>query len=145
MNEIWIFLIAIIVVIMVTMVEARHDYWVIRSIKGNILPYNFPVLDENRWKFWGNLYELTWFVFISAIASYFLNKWSPFLWILILWLIRWIIHDCFLGKFLADDWFHLGNTGFDGKMKEIFQNGFLYLVWKVVILIIATGSYLSIK
>jgi len=60
-------------------------------------------------------------------------------------LIRWIIHDCFLGKFLKNDWFYLSEKGFDGKMKEIFQNGLLYLIVKVVILIIATGSYLAIK
>jgi len=136
MIETIVFLISVVFVILITIIEAKHDYWVIE--------YLYPGGKE-RWKIFGNLYEITWIIFISAIASYFLNKWSPLLWILILWLIRWIVHDCFLGKFVADDWFYLSEKGFDGFMKRIFQNGLLYLVWKVVILIIATGSYLAIK
>jgi len=120
----------------ITLAEAKHDYWVIKFL--------YPGA-KGRWKFWGNLYELAWIVFFSLVVAYLLKSWSVLFWPLILWLIRWIVHDCFLGKFLANDWFYLSDKGFDGSMKKIFQNGLLYLIWKVVILIIATGCYFAIK
>jgi len=137
MIETWIFLILIIFVIGVTLVEARHDYWVIKFL--------YPG-SKGRWKIWGNLYELAWIVFVSGLFAFLLSKWSPVLWILILWIVRWIIHDCAIGYFLTGNIWHIGTTGFDDFIGRIFQrSGVLYLIWKVVILIITVGSYFAIK
>lgn len=136
MIETILFITTVIFITGITMMEAQHDFWIIKFL--------YPG-SKGQWKIWGNLYEICWIIFISAIVAELLNKYSPLLWILILWFIRWAVHDCFLGKLLKNDWFYLSEKGFDGFMKRIFQNGFLYLIWKVVILIIATGSYFAIK
>ncbi len=137
MTEIILFIITIAFVIAVTLAEARHDYWVIKFI--------YPG-GKSKWKIWGNLYELAWIVFVSALCAVLFEKWSPVLWILILWMVRWIVHDCAIGYFLTGNIWHIGTTGFDDFIGRIFQrSGLLYFIWKLVILVITTGSYFAIK
>ncbi len=137
MNETLLFLITTAFVIGVTLAEAKHDFWVIKFL--------YPGA-AGHWKIWGNLYELTWIIFVSGLVAFFLGKWSPVMWILILWMVRWIVHDCAIGYFLTGNIWHIGTTGFDDFMARIFQrSGVLYFIWKVFILIILIGSYFAIK
>lgn len=135
MTKTILFLISAVFVILITIIETRQDYWICQ----------FDSIIDTNWKLWGNAVMIGWIIFLSCLIAYIKKSWKVLLWILILFLIWWIFHDCFLGYWLTGDFTYISDYGFDGKMKEIFQHGLLYLIWKVVILIIATGSYFVIK
>ena len=103
--------------IAVTLAEARQDYW--------ICQFDYP-LEPAKWKLWGNVVMIGWIIFLSCFVAYVKRRWKFLLWILILFFVWWIFHDCFLGYWLTGDFTYMSDYGFDGKMKEIFQNGLLY-------------------
>lgn len=144
MIEIYLLIITACFVYGVTMAEARHDYWTIvfqDSDKKRI----YPNL-KDRWKFWGNLYELAWIVFFSLVAAYLLKSWSVLFWPPILWLIRTIFHDGFIALFLGEKFSYVSDTGFDGAMKRMcLGSGAVYLGVKIFILVILILSYISVK
>ena len=146
MNETLLFIITAAFVIAATLAEARHDYWVIRGKK--VKPYSVKITGApywDRWKLWGNLYELAWIMFFSLVVAYLLKSWSVLFWPPILWLIRTIFHDGFIALFLGEKFSYVGNTGFDGAMKRTcLGSGAVYLGVKIFVLIILIGSYLSL-
>jgi len=70
MIETILFIATVIFIIGITMMEAQHDFWVIKFL--------YPG-SKGQWKIWGNLYEICWIIFISAIVAELLNKYSPLL------------------------------------------------------------------
>ena len=95
-------------------------------------------------KFIGNVIELA---LVWAVCIY-LGKEFPLLQLLLLFPttgIMWsMAHDMSLGLLLDGSVWYIGKTGWDKRMREMFQNsGFFYFVAKMWFLIIFAGSYLS--
>ncbi len=144
MIEIILFIVTAGVVTGLTLAEARQDYWVI--IFQNLhLRTSWPH-KKDRWKFWGNFYELAWITFYSISVCYFTGFWTPLFWIPILWMIRTIFHNGFIAVMLDEKFTYLGDTGFDGRIKKIcLGSGAVFLAVELFILSILILTYLSIK
>lgn len=144
MIEIILFMITTGVVVVLTLAEARQDYWVIQY-QSSVAKSRNPQ-EKARWKFWGNFYELGWITFYVISVCYFTGYWTPLFWIPILWLIRTIFHNGFIAVMLDEKFTYLGDTGFDGKMKKMFQgSGAFFLAGEIFILAILILSYVSVK
>ncbi len=144
MIETWIFLITIIFVIGITLAEARHDFWVI-LFKDDSRKLKYGGI-KNRWKFWGNFYELAWLSFYCITVLYFLGSWSVLFWIPILWLIRTIFHNGFIAVMLDEKFTYLGDTRLDGFFKKIcLGSGAVFMAVELFILAILILSYISVK
>lgn len=108
MKERTLFLITITFVVIMTIIESRQDYWIITSgATGGV------------WKLWGNTLCFGWIMVGGFTVSYFKRSWTILLWIPILWMVWWIIHDTFIGLFLTGNLLHVGLGKFDQYMLAI--------------------------
>lgn len=129
-----VFIISLLAAILMAIIGGYYDYLILEE--GSKIP---------EWSKWfGNGIEIAvvWFVcflFRKRIKLFELIV------LFVITLIVWnISHDMILGYLLTGNIFHLGNTGFDKFMGEIFQNsGILYTFVRVFVLIIASGWYFS--
>ena len=143
MTEIILFIITLGFITGQSLAEARQDFWVI-LFKDDSRKLKYGGI-KNRWKFWGNFYELAWLSFYCITVLYFLGSWSVLFWIPILWLIRTIFHDGFIALFLDEKFTYVSDNGFDGAMKSMcLGSGAVYLGVKIFILSILIMSYLSV-
>jgi len=95
-------------------------------------------------KFIGNVIELA---IVWVVCIYLREGFLPLQGLLlfpITGIMWWIAHDMSLGLLLKGSVWYIGETGWDKKMREMFQDsGFLYFVVRMWVLIIFAGSYLS--
>ena len=116
--------------------EGKQDYYMIKDSKGN----------QAKWKLFGNLYAGSFIAVVSVLVS-LLND-QPIMALLlfpILMIVWSIAHDCSVGYYLTGKIFHLGSTGWDAKIKKIFQSGRGWFLAKGVWLTIAIGSFFSLS
>ncbi len=135
MKERTLFLIAVVFIIIMTVIEARQDYWIITSgATGGI------------WKLWGNALCFGWILAGGLTISYMRRSWTIVLWIPILWMIWWMTHDTAIGIFLAGNPFHVGMGDFDQFFGRIFQqSGALYLFIRAFWLALMILGYLRFE
>lgn len=101
--------------ILYSVVEANHDYYVIKNDKG----YNKT---SRAWHKWG------WFqnalAFVPLTVGLFAYDWRLAIPLTIAnGVLFWQLHDSIIGYKLTKKWWHMGTTGADNKLMQIFQNG----------------------
>jgi hypothetical protein len=99
---------------------------------------------KELWKLFGGLKAAAEVAFITGFTIAFFGQWKGLLMLLILGVIYSIFHDCGVSYRLGQGLFYLGKGKWDLQVAKIFQNGVGWFIFKVVILIIATGTYFSI-
>ena len=115
--------------------EGRQDYYMIKDSKGN----------QRKWKLFGNLYAGSFIAAIALLVSLLNDQpWMALLLFPILMIVWSIAHDCSVGYYLTGKIFHLGSTGWDAKIKKIFQSGRGWFIFKMFWLFILSGFYISI-
>ena len=123
-------------VILVTLAEARQDYWICQ----------FDSVDATQWKLWGNTVMIGWIALLSGLITLINKRWIYLLWIPILCLTWWIVHDCALGYWLTGSITYVSDHGFDGYMKAVFAgSGAVYLGVKAFVLTLLILTYNSLK
>lgn len=143
MNETLLFIITAVTVFVISMAEARTDYWVIQ-LKNEVEQFSvlWRVDLETRWKLWGNAVMFAGIATFAGLAALLTEQWPYLFWIPPFWLLWWIVHDCSLGYWLNDDIFHVGS----GKVDQWFLaiaigNEKVYLGVKLFLLGLATWNY----
>jgi hypothetical protein len=101
-------------------------------------------LREGKWKTWATAQVF----FISILTAYLLGgEWYQMLFSFLLFGITfWIVFDSVIGVVFGGNPLYIGNTGFDKKMRAMFQyneksKGLQYLIFKLVWYVIIFGSY----
>lgn len=119
MKERILFIIAVAFIVLMTVIEARQDYWIITS-----------GATAGKWKLWGNAYSFGWILAGGLAVSYLRRSWTILLWIPILWMWWWMTHDAFIGIFLVGNPLYVGvvEGSWDQYFARIFQqSGVLYM------------------
>ena len=143
MNETLLFIIVAISVFVISMAEARTDYWVIQLKKKVEQFTGFWRIDyEDNWKLWGNAVIFACIATFAGIAALISGQWPYLFWIPPFWLLWWIVHDGALGYWLDDDIFHVGS----GKWDQFFLawaigNEKVYMGVRIFLLGLATWNY----
>lgn len=131
MKERILFILAIIFVTIMAVIESRQDYWIITS-----------GATGGMWKLWGNTLCFGWILVGVLTISYFKRSWTIVLWIPILWMIWWIVHDMAIGLFLTGNPFHIGSGSFDQFFGRIFlQSGLFYILVRMFWTILMVLGY----
>lgn len=113
--------------------ETKHDACIIDDICEN---------DKKEcWKLFGGLMVASELVILTSVIWYITGSVVSLLLLPVLTLVYSICHDCGVSYRLTGGLFHLGKGGWDSKIAQIFQNGTLWFIWKMVWLIIASGTY----
>ena len=122
------FILATVFIALVTIfIETKQDICVIRGFSG----------DQFCWKLYGALLMGILILVTSLAVLLYTIDWYSVLILPTLVGVYSIFHDCTMGIRLGKGPWHLGDTGWDAKVKEIFQGGFL---WWFVAKAIWTGG-----
>jgi hypothetical protein len=118
MNATLIYFLAIAFTIVYSIIEARHDYWLIidtMSRYGKI---------SKKWHQWGLFQNAL--AFIPLIVALFINDFRTTIPLTIaIAFLFWQLHDSLIGYQLDKGIFYLGNTSkIDRFMFKVFWNGF---------------------
>lgn len=98
--------IILIVLVVLYVVEAFHDYYVILSEAGN-LTY------DRKWHIW----DFVFHIILASLIAYVTKEW---LYIPIIALIRWTVFQNVLNVLRRKPFFYLGTNGIDGILSKIF-------------------------
>jgi len=100
--------------------------------------------NKEGWKLFGGLIIATELVTFTALSYVITGNLATFLMLPILGLVYSICHDCGMSYRLTGGLFHLGKGRWDSKITQIFQNGTLWFIVKLILLIIISGTYFSL-
>ncbi len=117
-------------------VETKQDICILKDISKNT--------NKECWKLFGGLIVGTELVALTVLAYIITGSLTAFLLLPILGLIYSICHDCGMSYRLTGGLFHLGKGRWDTKIAQIFQNGILWLIFKLVWLTIISGYYFTL-
>ena len=114
-------------------VEAFHDFYVIRNEVGY-------TDDSKKWHLWGFLQNVLAFtpIFIGVLI------WLPQSVLSIVMLVAflfWQLHDTFLGILFYRRPFYLGNHGLDRHLDNIFNGGFNFFIVRAMIMTVWVFEY----
>ena len=143
MTKTLLFIIVAVTVFVISMVEARTDYWVIQiKIKVKQFTGFWRIDFENNWKLWGNATIFMCIAALSGVAILLTGKLSYLFWNPPFWLLWWIVHDGALGYWLDGDIFHVGK----GKWDQFFLswaigNEKVYMGVRIFLLGLAIYNY----
>lgn len=127
MNPILIYILVITYTIFYSIVEARHDYWVIQY--GN--PY-VKKIARIRWHQWGFFQNAL--AFIPLVFALFYYDWHLAISLTIaIGFLFWQLHDSLIGYFLDQGLFYLGNTSkIDRFITKVFWDGSNAFIIRIV-------------
>jgi hypothetical protein len=136
MEIVYLITLVVITALRVWFFESKQDFYIIKDSKG---------LFKRQWKFWGNANEMSSMVIPVALIT-ILVAWQAVFLFPIMWITWWIAHDFAMGYRLGKGIWYIGETGFDGEMKAMFQrSGVLYFVLgKLVWLGVFVSLYLGL-
>lgn len=148
-QELIFFIIISAYVIIDTILDSWHDKKVTDELQK--LRFSMPLnkiydLRDDSWKMWGNinaLSDITFIIVVIIILTHWM--WIVF-WIPIHWLLWWIMHDTFTGKFILNKWFHLSSdpiSQFFGRMFQ--QSGGIFFAGRIFILFLLVMTYLGLS
>lgn len=132
MIETLVFIVCIVGVVCLTIADAWHDNLVTKELQK--LRHKIPIneiygLRDDSWKFWGNFVALGWITFLCGVIILVTEKWIVLMWIPILYLTWWIVHDFFTGWFILGKPLHLSSDKITQWCARTFiQNGWIYLM-----------------
>lgn len=131
--ETLIFFLIIGFTLLYAVVEALHDYYVIRNEVGY-------TDDSKKWHLWGLIQNLLGFVPIFIV----LFIWDPkllFPVVLVVSFLFWQIHDSLIGILFFRRPFYLGNHGIDRHLNEIFNGGFNLFIVRAMFMTVGIINY----
>jgi len=133
-----VYLVVFIVVyaIKIWFFESKEDMSIVNDMGDN---------PSREWKFWGNANEVYGIAILVAVVTFF-TVWQSIFLFPILWGVFWITHDFAMGYRLGKGIWYIGETGFDGKMKAMFQRSgiFYFIAGKLVWLAVFISLYLGL-
>jgi len=124
------FLILTITAVLYSIIRSKHDSY----------------LREGKWKLWAMIEGLL----VSVAISYSLATlwWMVIVMALVFWITFWILFDSLMGIVFGGSIFYLGETGWDGYLRAMFQyteetKGIQLFFAKIIVAIIIYGTYFS--
>lgn len=143
MNETLLFIIVAVTVFIISMVEARTDYWVIQMKHAAKRSNSYwQVWYEDNWKLWGNATIFICIAALAGIAILLTGQLSYLFWAPSFWFLWWVVHDCALGYWLDGDIFHVGSGKIDQWFLAIaIGNEKVYFGVKIFLLFMTCTPY----
>ena len=132
-----VFILSVISVIVWTIfIESKEDECIIKESESG---------SEQRWKLYSAVTAGLMISLVTALATVVTGSLYSLLLFPILSIVYSIVHDCSMSYRLTGKLFELGGGRWDTKVKEIFQNGKLWFLFKAVWLILISGTYFSLN
>lgn len=120
-------------VIIYSIVEATHDYNVIKNDCG----YNEY---SKRWHWWGMVQNALAFFPVLILLYIFDPRVVAPMAVLIAFLF-WQLHDSLIGWMLYRRPFYLSNKGLDRWLNDVFQGGDQFFVIRLMFIVVCTFIY----
>ena len=127
---------AVSVVVWTIFIESKEDVCIIEESKSG---------SEQKWKLYSAVTAGLIISLVTALVTIVTGSLYSLLLFPILSIIYSIVHDCSMSYRLTGKLFELGRGRWDTKVKEIFQNGKLWFLFKTIWLILISGTYFSLN